>query len=79
MRDELKIARLREELKQCALRRREAAVELIKRQDIVATMAFAGMLGPTDRPALTAAQENFDYAGIALTVAQDRLRRALKE
>lgn len=60
MRDELKIARLREEVRKLKLHVRSASLQLVRAQDIVATLAASQGASMHDRQMLTAAQENYD-------------------
>jgi len=60
MRDELKIARLREELHQAMQARAKAAKTLQSHQDAVAILETRGMANSNDRQGLQAAQRFYD-------------------
>jgi len=62
MREELVIARLREEYRATLVKLRKAAEELIVQQDIVNTLAATNDFGMISRHGLTDAQHAYDRA-----------------
>lgn len=73
MRDELKIARLREELRNARIARYSAAKKLESHQNAVANLETRGLANDIDRQGLAAAQSSYDTLTDEVTRLEDQL------